>query len=63
VAQASQPGGVSQEPEVRFEENLYEPFYGGCQFSIRDINDLSLIFWQPTWLQPPADTTGSETQG
>jgi hypothetical protein len=37
---------------VRFEEDLYEPFYGGRQFSIRDNNDLSLIFWQPTWLQP-----------
>jgi ankyrin repeat protein len=33
--------------QVRFEEDLYEPFYGGRQFSIRDINGLSLIFWQP----------------
>ena len=36
------------ETEVRFEEDLYEPFYGGRQFSIRDINGLSLIFWEPS---------------
>jgi hypothetical protein len=33
--------------EVRFDEDLYTPFYGGRQFSIRDINGLSLIFYQP----------------
>jgi ankyrin repeat protein len=38
--------------EVRFEEDLYTPFYGGRQFSVRDINGLSLIFWQPEWLAP-----------
>ena len=38
--------------EVRFEEDLYTPFYGGRQFGIRDINGLSLIFWQPEWLVP-----------
>jgi catechol 2,3-dioxygenase-like lactoylglutathione lyase family enzyme len=37
---------------VRFEEDLYEPFYGGLQFSIADNNGLHLIFWQPTWLAP-----------
>jgi catechol 2,3-dioxygenase-like lactoylglutathione lyase family enzyme len=40
------------EPEVAFDEELYEPFYGGRQFSIRDINGLVLIFWQPEWLTP-----------
>ena len=50
VAQAALTGGSSDEPAVRFDEDLYEPFYGGRQFSIRDNNDLSLIFWQPTWL-------------
>jgi ankyrin repeat protein/catechol 2,3-dioxygenase-like lactoylglutathione lyase family enzyme len=35
---------------VAFDEDLYVPFYGGHQFSIRDINGLSLIFWQPDWL-------------
>jgi ankyrin repeat protein len=63
AAQAALTGGPSKEPEVRFEEDLYEPFYGGRQFSIRDNNDLSLIFWQPTWLQPPAATISSKTQG
>ena len=38
--------------EVRFEEDLYTPFYGGRQFSIRDLNGLALIFWQPEWLEP-----------
>jgi hypothetical protein len=33
--------------DVRFDEDLYEPFYGGRQFSVRDPNGLSLIFWQP----------------
>jgi len=63
VAQAALAGGSSKEPEVRFEEDLYEPFYGGRQFSIRDNNDLSLIFWQPTWLQPPSAETSSTTRG
>lgn len=36
--------------EVLFEEDLYGPFYGGRQFSIRDPNGLSLIFWHPEWL-------------
>jgi len=48
------PADAGDEPAVRFDEDLYEPFYGGRQFSIRDNNDLSLIFWQPAWLQPPA---------
>jgi catechol 2,3-dioxygenase-like lactoylglutathione lyase family enzyme len=34
-------------PAVQFDEVLYDPFYGGRQFSILDINGLSLIFWQP----------------
>ena len=49
VAQAAL-AGATVEPEVRFDEDLYVPFYGGRQFSIRDINGLSLIFWQPDWL-------------
>jgi ankyrin repeat protein len=42
--------------EIRFEEDLYTPFYGGRQFGIRDINGLSLIFWQPEWLAPRSAT-------
>ena len=45
-------GLLQQTPGVRFEEPLYEPFYGGRQFSIEDLNGLALIFWQPEWLQP-----------
>lgn len=62
AAQAALAGGSSEEPEVRFEEDLYEPFYGGRQFSIRDNNNLSLIFWQPAWLQPPSAETSSTTR-
>jgi catechol 2,3-dioxygenase-like lactoylglutathione lyase family enzyme len=40
------------EPDVRFAEDLYVPFYGGRQFSIQDNNGLTLIFWQPEWLAP-----------
>lgn len=40
-------GTPHQGPAVRFDEDLYAPFYGGRQFSVRDINDLSLIFWDP----------------
>ena len=46
------PNAAAAELEVRFDEDLYTPFYGGRQFSIRDINGLSLIFWQPEWLAP-----------
>ena len=38
------------ERPVRFEEELYEPYYGGRQFSIRDNNGMHLIFWQPKGL-------------
>jgi ankyrin repeat protein len=41
----------------RFEEDLYSPFYGGRQFGIRDIDGLSLIFWQPDWLPPGSEST------
>jgi catechol 2,3-dioxygenase-like lactoylglutathione lyase family enzyme len=39
-------------PAIVFDEELYQPFYGGEQFSIHDPNGLSLIFWQPVWLSP-----------
>jgi ankyrin repeat protein len=31
-------------PQVRFDAGLHEPFYGGRQFSVRDLNGLELIF-------------------
>ena len=30
---------------IVFEEELYEPFYGGRQFSIRDLNGYAVIFY------------------
>ena len=39
--------GDTDEPEVRFDQDLHEPFYGGRQFDIRDNNGLSLVFFQP----------------
>jgi catechol 2,3-dioxygenase-like lactoylglutathione lyase family enzyme len=45
------------EPKIRFDEELYAPFYGGRQFSIRDNNGLILIFWQPDWLAKASHQT------
>lgn len=39
--------GTSDQPEVRFWEDLYAPFYGGRQFSIYDNNGVALIFYEP----------------
>ena len=47
---------IPEVPDVPFEEDLYTPFYGGQQFSIRDINGLTLIFWHPQWLEPRPGT-------
>ena len=33
--------------EVRFDQDLYAPFYGGRQFDIEDPNGVSLHFLQP----------------
>ena len=30
---------------IVFEEELYDPFYGGRQFSIRDLNGYGLVFY------------------
>jgi ankyrin repeat protein len=47
--------GAGSEPDVRFAEDLDSPFYGGSQFSIEDINGLTLIFWQPPDLVAPSE--------
>jgi ankyrin repeat protein len=57
LSAAGSPRGDAVEFEVQFEEDLYTPFYGGRQFSVRDINGLSLIFWQPDWLVPGGEST------
>jgi hypothetical protein len=33
--------------EIEFVEDLYEPFYGGREFGIRDLNGYALYFLQP----------------
>lgn len=38
---------IKQRPDIRFEEELYQPFYGGSQFSVSDCNGVHLIFWRP----------------
>ena len=43
-ARAALAGEPSSNPEIRFTENLYEPFYGGKQFSIADPNGFELVF-------------------
>jgi ankyrin repeat protein/uncharacterized glyoxalase superfamily protein PhnB len=37
----------SRAGEIEFEEDIYEPFYGGRQFGIRDLNGYILYFMQP----------------
>ena len=44
AARARLAGEPSSGPEIRFLENLYEPFYGGKQFSIADSNGFELVF-------------------
>ena len=33
--------------EIKFVEEIYDPFYGGRQFSIHDLNGYTLVFLQP----------------
>jgi ankyrin repeat protein len=47
AAQAALRGNAPAHEGIEFVENLYEPFYGGRQFSIRDPNGYHLIFLQP----------------
>jgi ankyrin repeat protein len=44
TARAKLAGDPSAGTEIRFLENLYEPFYGGKQFSITDQNGFELVF-------------------
>jgi hypothetical protein len=36
-----------QHPPLEFLEELYEPFYGGRQFSVADVNGVELVFYDP----------------
>ncbi len=44
AAQAALGGDAQEHEGITFEEDLYAPFYGGRQFSIRDLNGYSLLF-------------------
>jgi ankyrin repeat protein/catechol 2,3-dioxygenase-like lactoylglutathione lyase family enzyme len=39
--------GKPDQAGIEFEEDIYDPFYGGRQFSIRDLNGYGLIFYKP----------------
>jgi ankyrin repeat protein/uncharacterized glyoxalase superfamily protein PhnB len=44
AAQAALAGEAAEKPGIHFYEDLYDPFYGGRQFSVRDVNGLELVF-------------------
>jgi hypothetical protein len=46
AAQAAITGADARAP-IPFEEDLYEPFYGGRQFSIRDPDGNVIVFLSP----------------
>jgi len=46
AARASLADEASPGQGIEFVEDLYDPFYGGRQFSIRDLNGYGLLFYQ-----------------
>ena len=44
ASKAAMAGNEPTEPAVRFLEDLYEPIYGGRQFSVQDPNGFELVF-------------------
>jgi ankyrin repeat protein len=50
AAQASLAGAPGDYVGIEFVEDLNDPFYGGRQFSIRDLNGYDLLFLQPAGL-------------
>lgn len=47
AAHAALAGEPEHQEGIAFEEDIYDPFYGGRQFSIRDLNGYTLCFYQP----------------
>jgi hypothetical protein len=45
AARATLAGEPNRGPTFEFIEHLYSPFYGGRQFSIKDLNGYALIFY------------------
>lgn len=52
VAQSALSGGSSTEPEVRFDEDLYEPLYGGRQLASRTTMACHWSFGSPKEVEP-----------
>ena len=46
IMQSVLRGEPTADRPIAFQEDLYEPFYGGSQFSIEDNNGVSLVFYQ-----------------
>jgi hypothetical protein len=44
AARAAMDGAAGRATQVQFFEDLYEPHYGGKQFSVRDPNGFELVF-------------------
>ena len=47
AAQATLTGTPGEHRGIDFVEEIYDPFYGGRQFGIRDLNGYALFFLQP----------------
>lgn len=47
AAKAALAGETAKQAGFEFTEDIYDPFYGGRQFSIRDLNGYTLIFYAP----------------
>ena len=47
AARAALAGEPGDHRGIDFVEDIYDPFYGGRQFSIRDLNGYTLLFLQP----------------
>jgi len=45
ASKATLSGREPAQPAVRFLEDLYDPFYGGRQFSVQDPNGFELVFY------------------
>lgn len=47
AAQAALAGKPGNQEEVEFVEDIHDPFYGGREFGVRDLNGYALYFRQP----------------
>lgn len=47
AAQATLLGRAIEFPQIEFVQHTYDPFYGGREFGIRDLNGYALYFRQP----------------